>query len=84
MNSKIIQFVPPIPPEERCTVCGDLRVKAEFLCDMPIEETWNTIDFKKRIVTCDKRLCRKCTTHINGFDFCPDCINELLNTKQGV
>lgn len=80
----VIQFIPPIPPQERCTFCKDLRKKAEFLCDMPIGTTANTIDFKKRTLTCDKKLCRKCTTQVNGFDFCPDCVKAIKMKTKGV
>lgn len=80
---KVVQFIPAVPIEQRCSVCGNLRAKAEFLCDMPIGITANTIDFKKRTLTCDKKLCRKCTTQVNGFDFCPDCIKKIKLTTKG-
>lgn len=78
------RFIPAVPIEERCSFCGSLRVKAEFLCDMPVAKIWNTIDFNRAIKTCDKKLCRKCTTQINGFDFCPDCIKKIKLTMKGV
>lgn len=77
-------FIPPVPIEQRCSVCGDMRKRAEFLCDMPIAKIWNTIDFNRAIKTCDKLLCRDCTTQVNGFDFCPDCIKKIKLKKQGV
>ena len=83
MEEKI--FIPAVPIEERCSICGSLREKAEFLCDMPIAKTWNTIYFNRAIQTCDKKLCRKCTTRVNGvFDFCPDCIKMIKTATQGI
>ena len=80
---EVIEFIPPVPLAERCSICRDLHKKAEFLCDMPIGITANTIDFKKRTLTCDKKLCRKCTTQVNGFDFCPDCVKQIKLTHKG-
>ena len=82
--TEILKFRPPIPIQERCSFCKSLKVKAEFLCDMPIAKTWNTIDFNRAIQTCDKKLCRNCTTQVNGFDFCPDCIKKIKLTTKGV
>ena len=78
------KFYPAVPMEQRCSVCGSLREKAEFLCDMPIAKSWNTIDFNRAIVTCDKKLCRNCTTQVNGFDFCPDCVKKIKLQTRGV
>ncbi len=83
-QNKEMKFIPAIPIEQRCSVCGSLKDKAEFLCDMPIAKTWNTIVFNRAIQTCDKKLCRKCTTQVNGFDFCPDCIKKIKLTTKGV
>ena len=89
--SEIIKFIQPVPLEERCSFCGSLKQKAEFLCDMPIGTTFPIstgrfmkIDFKKRILTCDKLLCRNCTTQVNGFDFCPNCIKEIKLKTRGI
>jgi len=82
-RENIIKFVPPVPLAKRCTFCGDLRKEAQFLCDMPIGTSVNTIDFKKRLITCNKILCRDCTTQVNGFDFCPDCIKKIKSAKKG-
>lgn len=81
---EVLKFVPPVPIEERCDFCGSLRVKAEFYCDMPVMRIKTTVDFKERILTCDKKLCRKCTTSVNGFDFCPDCVRKIKTTTKGV
>ena len=78
------RFYPAVPIAQRCSICGALRAKAEFLCDMPIAKIWNTIDFNRAIQTCDKKLCRKCTTRVNGFDFCPVCIKKIKLTTKGV
>lgn len=82
MDEKV--FIPAVPIEQRCLICGNPRKKAEFLCDMPIAKIWNTIDFNRAIMTCDKKLCRDCTTQVNGFDFCPDCIKKIKLTTKGV
>lgn len=92
MNKPIeLKFIPVVPIEQRCSVCGDLSVKAEFLCDMPIGITFPIstgrlmkIEFKKKVLTCDKKLCKKCTTKVNGFDFCPDCIKKIKLATKGV
>lgn len=80
----VLRFIQAVPIEQRCSECGSLKDKAEFLCDMPIAKIWNTIDFNRAVKTCDKKLCRKCTTQINGFDFCPDCIKKIKLTTKGV
>lgn len=82
--NKVMKFIPTVSLKERCSVCGSLKIKAEFLCDMPIGTTVNTIDFKKRTLTCDKKLCRNCTTQVNGFDFCPDCIKKIKLQTRGI
>ncbi len=83
-DTPVLKFVPPVPIEERCDFCGDLKTKAEFFCDMPVMKIQTTEDFETCIFTCDKKLCRKCTTRINGFDFCPDCIRKIKSTIKGV
>nr|DAE65405.1 MAG TPA: putative tRNA pseudouridine synthase [Caudoviricetes sp.]DAV52688.1 MAG TPA: putative tRNA pseudouridine synthase B-Protein complex, Box H/ACA, snoRNP.95A [Caudoviricetes sp.] len=35
-------------------------------------------------MTCDKPICDDCTTRVNGFDFCPDCIQKIKNAKRGL
>lgn len=76
-RENVIKFV---PLKNRCPFCGK---EGKFLCDMPIGTTVNMIDFKKRLNTCNKIICRDCTTQVNGFDFCPDCIRKIKSTKKG-
>lgn len=79
-RAKVIKFEPLV----RCPFCGNLRKEAQlFLCDMPIGTTVNTIDYKNRLITCNKIICRDCTTQVNWFDFCPDCIRKIKSTKKG-
>ena len=70
-----------IPKDEQCEFCGR---RATLLCDMPKGTYYNTVDFKRRFTTCDKRICEKCTTRVYGFDYCPDCIRLIKSTKKGI
>lgn len=76
-RAKVIEIV---PLTKRCAFCGK---EGKFLCDMPIGTTVNTIDYKERLFTCNKIICRDCTTQVNGFDFCPDCVRKIKSTKKG-
>jgi len=31
----------------------------------------------ENIMTCDKLICDKCSTHITGMDVCPKCLKEI-------
>lgn len=77
MGHKVIKI---IPPKERCNFCNK---QAEFLCYMPIGTTMSTIDFKKKTITCDKKMCANCATRVGAFDFCPSCVNKIKSTKKG-
>lgn len=68
-----------IPKEDRCQFCGK---KATLLCDMPSMAVVTSVDFKTKVCTCDKNICTRCTTRVNGFDFCPDCVKKLKSQRK--
>nr|DAL55571.1 MAG TPA_asm: putative cytoplasmic protein [Caudoviricetes sp.] len=35
-------------------------------------------------MTCDRKICTECTTRVNMFDFCPDCVRKIKITPKGV
>lgn len=70
-----------VPKEDRCQFCGK---EATLLCDMPYMEVVSSADFKRRVCTCDKRICNECTTRVGSFDFCPDCVKKIKLAKKGV
>ena len=70
-----------IPEEDRCEFCGK---ESTLLCDMPRMTVVTSVDFTRRVLTCDKRICRECTTRVREFDFCPDCVNAVKSTQKGV
>ncbi|MTI61850.1 MAG: hypothetical protein FH762_18030 [Firmicutes bacterium] len=75
MDQKVIEL-----PENRCHFCG--RREATLLCDK-VKGEIRAIDLggpgvlSNGVVTCDKPICRECATHIDGADYCPDCIEIL-------
>lgn len=79
---KIIEF---IPEEDRCQFCR--KRKATLLCDMPrgkIIRHAKELGFESHIITCDRRICTECTTRVNGFDFCSECIKKIKIAQKGV
>ena len=70
-----------IPKEDRCQFCGK---EATLLCDMPSMTVVTSVDFVRRVLTCDKRICPECTTRVKEFDFCPDCVKQIRLSKKGV
>ena len=70
-----------VPEEDRCQFCGR---EATLLCDMPSMTVVSSADFVRRVWTCDKRICTKCTTRVNAFDFCPECVKKIKLAKKGV
>ena len=78
--NKVVEF---IPKDDLCQFCW--KRKATLLCDMPRGKNIihaKELEFKSRIITCDRRICTECTTRVNGFDFCPECIKKI-KTAQG-
>ncbi|SFL09928.1 hypothetical protein SAMN02983006_00181 [Halanaerobium salsuginis] len=69
-------------PENRCYFCG--KREATLLCDK-VKGEIRAIDvggpgvLSSGIITCDKPICEKCATHIDGADYCPDCVEKLKN-----
>jgi hypothetical protein len=80
---KIIEF---IPEEDRCQFCR--KRKATLLCDMPrgkiIAPYARNLGFENHIMTCDRRICTECTTRVNGFDLCPNCVKKIKMAQKGV
>lgn len=70
-----------IPKKSRCYFCNR---EATLLCDMPEAEIVTSMDFKSYVKTCDKNLCDKCTTRVDCFDYCPDCVQKIKTAKQGL
>lgn len=73
-----------IPKEDRCQFCNK---ESTLLCDMPamqIVTHARKLGFNSKVLTCDKRICTSCTTRVNNFDFCPDCVQKIKTTKKGV
>ena len=70
-----------IPKEERCSFCGK---QATLLCDMPSMSIVTSIDFKRTVFTCDKNICKDCTTRVGEFDYCPDCVKKIKLARKGV
>jgi len=74
-DNKVIKL-----PEERCQFCG--KREATKLCDKVIGET-RAIDMEgpgvisSGLMTCDKKICDKCATHIDGADYCPECVQKI-------
>lgn len=68
-----------VPASERCAFC---HRRSNWLCDMPRGTVTASFDFVTRTLTCDKPICDDCTTRVNGFDFCPDCIQKIKNAKR--
>ena len=73
-----------IPKDDLCPFCK--KKESTLLCDMPV----NTVithargsGFKSYTMTCDKKICTECTTKVNGFDFCPDCVKRIKITPKG-
>lgn len=78
-------IVKHIPKEDLCPFCK--KRKATLLCDMPhstIVTHARGSGFKSYTVTCDKKICTECTTRVNGFDFCPECVRTIKTTTKGV
>lgn len=67
--------------KDRCRFCNN---KATLLCDMPVAKIKSTVPELNYTATCDKKICADCATRINQFDFCPDCVEKIKNTKRGV
>lgn len=72
-----------IPKDDLCPFCK--KKESTLLCDMPV----NTVithargsGFKSYTMTCDKKICTECTTRVNGFDFCPDCVKRIKITPK--
>lgn len=80
---KIIEF---IPEEDRCQFCR--KRKATLLCDMPrgkiIAPYARNLGLENHIITCDRRICTECTTRVNGFDLCPNCVKKIKMAQKGV
>lgn len=78
-----------IPENERCEFCKE---KATLLCDAivgqycghppmemikdPFGNPYKRLKDTNMYVTCDRKLCEKCTTKIRMMDICPFCINK--------
>ena len=80
--NKVVEF---IPEDDLCQFCR--KRKATLLCDMPhstIVTHARGSGFESRIITCDRRICTECTTRVNGFDFCPECIKKIKTAQKGV
>lgn len=74
-----------ISKENLCPFCK--KREATLLCDMPhstIVTHARGSGFKSYTMTCDKKICTECTTRVNGFDFCPDCVKKIKITPEGV
>lgn len=69
------------PPKVICDFCGN---EATLLCDMPETYIINSVDFQRCVITCDKNLCVKCATRVNGFDYCPDCVERVKASLKGI
>lgn len=68
-----------------CPFCG--KREAKLLCDMPVNKVIRHARgdcFYSHIMTCDKMICTECTTRVNGFDFCPDCVKMIKITQKGI
>ena len=76
-------------PKNVCEFCK--KREATLLCDKVIGVSrWVVppsdlpLSTDERIVTCSRRICKKCATNIDGMDLCPDClrkIKEFLSVK---
>lgn len=72
------------PKGDACRFCGKT---ATLLCDMNVGKVISHArgaGFGSHIITCDKKICPECTTRINGFDYCPDCIIKIKVAQKGV
>ena len=81
----MVEVIKHIPKDELCQFCK--KRKATLLCDMPhstITRHARGRGFESYTMTCDKKICTRCTTHINGFDFCPDCVRKIKATSKGM
>lgn len=70
--------------EDKCQFCGK---EATLLCDMPkmtIVSHARGAGFARHTLTCDKKMCTACTTRVNNFDFCPDCVRAIKIAPKGV
>lgn len=74
----VVKFV---PKEDRCQFCGK---ESTLLCDMPSMSVVRSVDFVRRVFTCDKRICTQCATRVREFDYCPDCVKKIKLAKKGV
>lgn len=71
-----------IPKKDRCEFCGR---EATLLCDMPrkIVSHARGSGFNITVLTCDKKICVKCATRVNGYDFCPECVQKIREARKG-
>ena len=83
-ENEIIKRMKPVPEEDRCQFCNN---EATLLCDMPATQIVTHArgkGFNTKALTCDKQICTSCTTRVNEFDFCPDCVRKIKSAKKGV
>jgi hypothetical protein len=70
-----------IPANERCEFCGKRGI---LLCDFPMGNVVTSLDFKRVSITCDKRICHDCATHVAfDVDYCPNCMERVKTLKPG-
>lgn len=73
-SNKVIRL-----PKKRCQFCGR---EATLMCDK-VKGEYTRFDYPEPgavtsgLLTCDKKICKKCATHIDGADYCPDCIKKI-------
>lgn len=63
-------------PQNKCEECG-IR-EATILCDYDVgyvKALYGTEVYIR--VTCDKRLCKKCSHKINHKDYCTGCFEKI-------
>lgn len=73
-----------IPKKDRCQFCGR---ESTLLCDMPAGKVVSHargLGFNSTVLTCDKKICVKCATRVNGYDFCPECVQKIRDARKGV
>lgn len=65
-----------IPIDKRCEFC---KREATLLCDVIVGEyVGHPPKGEKSInVTCDNKICDKCTIKLKNMDICPCCIKSL-------
>ena len=70
-------FIVDRVPEKKTTgICEFCGKEATLLCDMPAEQV--VISMKSIYSnTCDKEMCKECSTKFRKYDFCPSCMREL-------